>query len=84
MRRVFNKSNLIFLTEFDNTMQMLLTAPPLHADGKRLFMPWFELELEAGVGITTGQGSDPQIMLDYSDDCTCSRRRRSLQPKPRL
>jgi hypothetical protein len=28
----------------------------------------FQLDLETGVGLTTGQGSDPQIMLRYSDD----------------
>lgn len=28
----------------------------------------FEVELESGVGLATGQGSDPQIMLQWSDD----------------
>lgn len=27
-----------------------------------------ELELEAGIGLISGQGSDPQILLDWSDD----------------
>ncbi len=31
-------------------------------------MSRFQLDMEAGVGLTTGQGSDPQIMLDWSDD----------------
>ena len=31
-------------------------------------MPLFELDVESGVGLTSGQGSDPQIMLDWSDD----------------
>ena len=28
----------------------------------------FELDMEVGVGLDSGQGSDPQIMLRYSDD----------------
>ncbi|NIP55847.1 MAG: hypothetical protein GWN61_09595 [candidate division Zixibacteria bacterium] len=28
----------------------------------------FELEVEAGVGLATGQGDDPQVMLSWSDD----------------
>lgn len=28
----------------------------------------FELDMEVGVGLQSGQGSDPQIMLQYSDD----------------
>ena len=27
-----------------------------------------ELEIESGIGINSGQGSDPQIMIDYSKD----------------
>lgn len=27
-----------------------------------------QVEMQAGVGLRTGQGSDPQVMLDYSDD----------------
>lgn len=54
--------------EYGNVMRGLASAPPLHADRKRLFMSRFELDMETGVGVTTGQGSDPQVMLDYSDD----------------
>jgi len=39
-----------------------------HAQGKRLFWSSLQLDIEAGVGLTTGQGSDPQIMLRWSDD----------------
>lgn len=28
----------------------------------------FEVEIESGVGLSTGQGSDPQMMLQWSDD----------------
>jgi hypothetical protein len=55
-------------TEYGNIMQGVSTSPPIHMDRKRVFMSRFELDIESGVGLTTGQGSDPQIMLDYSDD----------------
>lgn len=55
-------------TEYGNTIQAYLIAPVIHSDKKRVFCQRFELDVESGVGITTGQGSDPQIMLDWSDD----------------
>jgi hypothetical protein len=55
-------------TEFGNTMQMLAVSPPIHSDRKRIFIPRFEMDIEAGVGIADGQGSDPQVMLRYSRD----------------
>lgn len=55
-------------TEFGTTTQALVTSPPLHSDRKRLFIPRFELDIEAGTGITSGQGSDPQWMLRISKD----------------
>lgn len=56
-------------TEFGNTTQALCTSPPIHdQDQKRLFISRLQLDIEAGVGITTGQGSDPQWMLRSSKD----------------
>jgi hypothetical protein len=37
-------------------------------DGKKIFASRLELLLDVGVGITSGQGSDPEIMLSFSDD----------------
>jgi hypothetical protein len=31
-------------TEFGNTIVTELVSPPIHADGKLVFMPWFELD----------------------------------------
>lgn len=39
-----------------------------HAQGKRLFWSSLQVDFEAGVGLSTGQGSDPQAMLRWSDD----------------
>lgn len=55
-------------TEWGNTIQAELISPPIHADGARAEMPWFELDIESGVGLPSGQGSVPQIMLSISDD----------------
>ena len=40
----------------------------LGAPGKRLEMSRFELILETGTGLVSGQGSDPVVMLQFSDD----------------
>ncbi len=55
-------------TEFDQPMRALMTSPPLHNDRKRVFVSRFELDMETGVGLNTGQGSDPQAMLRWSKD----------------
>lgn len=56
-------------TEFGTTTQALATSASVHdQDQKRLFISRLQLDIEAGVGITTGQGSDPQWMLRSSKD----------------
>lgn len=54
--------------EFGNATQGLVTSPPIHSDRKRMFMSRLELDIEAGTGNTSGQGSDPQWMLRCSKD----------------
>lgn len=47
----------------------LRAAPHITADGKRVFCKSLQVEIESGVGLTGGvQGSDPQVILDWSDD----------------
>lgn len=55
-------------TELGNTIHGLAYSIPYHQDRKWLFISRFELDVQAGVGLTTGQGSDPQIMLGWSVD----------------
>ena len=45
-----------------------LHNPLPHRDRKRMFVHMIEVEFEGGVGLTTGQGSDPQAMLTVSKD----------------
>ena len=54
--------------EYGSTMQGIATGPSVYDDRQRIFHHRFELDIEAGVGLTSGQGSDPQVWLDWSDD----------------
>lgn len=45
------------------------TAPHLSKDKKRIFHSLFQLDMEMGLGLDgTTQGTDPQIMLQWSND----------------
>ena len=54
--------------ENGNTIIRTATSPPIHNNGNRINMARFELQVESGAGLISGQGSDPQVMLDWSDD----------------
>ena len=41
---------------------------PFTNEGRRLFFPLVEADMQTGVGLVSGQGSDPQIWLTFSDD----------------
>jgi hypothetical protein len=51
-----------------NTIKRQRTAQVIEQDGKNIFFNSLEIDMETGVGLVTGQGSDPQVMLDWSDD----------------
>lgn len=55
-------------TEFGNPIVGEMVSPPVHQDRKRIFCSLLELDMQTGVGLTTGQGSDPQVMLSISRD----------------
>lgn len=40
----------------------------IHKDLKRIIYHVVQVDMETGVGLVTGQGSDPQVMLRWSDD----------------
>jgi hypothetical protein len=40
----------------------------LSEDGARLFFEELQIDMETGVGLASGQGSDPMVMLRYSND----------------
>lgn len=55
-------------TEFGDTMRMECTSPSIGKDNIRLTHACVELVFEQGVGTVSGQGVDPQAMLQFSDD----------------
>lgn len=55
-------------TEGSNPLIALAASATIHNQGKRVNHKSLEIEFEAGVGISTGQGSDPVAMLRWSDD----------------
>jgi hypothetical protein len=54
----------------DNTVEItrLRSSPHMGSGMKRIFCKSLQLDMEVGVGLVSGQGSDPQVMLDWSDD----------------
>ena len=52
-------------TEDGTAIQRTRATTYVHAESEPVFMDWLQI---SGAGITTGQGSDPQAMLQYSDD----------------
>jgi hypothetical protein len=56
------------LTEAGNYITREVTTPQFHQDGRRIFEFRLELDIEAGVGITSGQGSAPLVYESHSDD----------------
>jgi hypothetical protein len=55
-------------TEWEGTQRSHWCYQPIYAENRRAFHDRLEIVCKTGVGITVGQGSDPEIMCDYSDD----------------
>lgn len=55
-------------TEAGDAIRRVGRTPPIFAEGAKVRMSQFELECELGVGLNTGQGSDPQVMVRWTDD----------------
>ena len=51
-----------------NIIKAIRTGAAVHEKRHLLFHNTLELEFEAGVGLVSGQGSDPTVMLRWSDD----------------
>lgn len=65
---VVGLSDFTIFKEYGNQMMMLATTPPLHKDRKRISIPRFEIEVEAGLGIPGQPTVAPLMQLDYSKD----------------
>lgn len=55
-------------TDNGGTILRQTVTPPFFAAGNRVTMSRLYVDFEVGIGLTTGQGSDPQAMLQWSDD----------------
>lgn len=51
-----------------STIRFEAYSAPLFKSTARIGMSRFQVDIEAGTGLTTGQGENPQIMLRWSDD----------------
>lgn len=60
-----DKSNF---TEYGDVMVQERASQPFQAGGLPIFAGEIQLTMESGVGLTIGQGSDPQIRMDFSDN----------------
>jgi hypothetical protein len=49
-------------------MRRLRVAPHIASETNQVGIDRFRLDLEAGVGLASGQGQDPQLMLRWSND----------------
>ena len=45
-----------------------VTCPQIHNGGRRQFMHKLQLDIKTGVGLSSGQGSDPVAFVSHSDD----------------
>ena len=63
------ESNLDFLDDAGAAIHRTRTAPHISDALRRTFYDFFQVDVEAGVGLDgSGQGIAPQMMMRYSDD----------------
>lgn len=55
-------------TEYTEDIIGVFSMPPIDNDGQPYFMDSIELFMESGNALTTGQGSDPEIRMSFSDN----------------
>ncbi len=54
--------------EYGNVLFWSKSSSPFSNSGERSFFGEVELTMESGVGLTTGQGSDPVVRMDFSNN----------------
>lgn len=55
-------------TDWGDPQRVLMCSTPATNGPEQVFHDRLEIEAEMGVGLVTGQGSNPQLMLRWSDD----------------
>ena len=62
------QQSLSFFDHDGDEMHRIRVSPHQQDEKRNISFSSFELDVETGRGLTTGQGSDPQIMMKYSND----------------
>lgn len=62
------KLDLDVYTDDGALIERIRRTQHLHKDLKRIIYHVLQVDMETGVGLVTGQGNDPQVMLRWSDD----------------
>ena len=65
--KIYSLQNEVY-TEDGAPIRRLRRAPHLTADLQRQYFDELQIQFQPGVGLSTGQGSDPQAMLRWSND----------------
>lgn len=55
-------------TDNGDPILRLRSTQPMNSEGLRVFYDSLQVDMETGVGLSTGQGSAPLLMLRFSDD----------------
>lgn len=58
----------IIFQDWGGIQRMEWTYQPVYGEGKRVFHDQLQIICKAGVGLLSGQGSDPQMMMEISDE----------------
>lgn len=57
-----------YMREGDAQIIRVATGTAFHSEGRKVFFSRLAVEIEAGQGASTGQGSDPTVWLRWSND----------------
>lgn len=67
---VIYEMNIAYTDDFGNAIVRQRRSPIINNEMEWLYIDAFRLDLEVGLGLQTGQGSNPLVMCRYSDDQT--------------
>jgi len=65
--KIYSLDNNVF-TDNGTVIRRLRRAPHLVSDLQRQYFDELQIQFQPGVGLSTGQGNDPQAMLRWSND----------------
>jgi len=65
--KLYSIENAVY-TEDGATIRRMRRAPHITTDLQRQYFESFQIQFQPGVGLSTGQGNDPQAMLRWSND----------------